>query len=98
MIGDAGISYGAKVDGIEAAQLVQPIFGHHATGLQISLATPIEMLPGKTYVMAASGGPQNSKALGHFFMSDAVSFDHCNLVIFQNASQLPFRRHENSAR
>src|ERR1700728_2043023 len=86
MIRNAGISYSAKVDRIEAAPLLQTIFVHHATSVEIGLATPIEMLPRKIYVMTSPGGFQNSKTFGHDFMPDAVSFDHCYLVVVQNAS------------
>jgi hypothetical protein len=42
MIGHTGESHGAKVDGLEFFDLVEPVRGHHPAGLDIEIAVPIE--------------------------------------------------------
>src|SRR5579864_163191 len=86
MIGDSGISDSAKINGIEIAELVEAILGHHPAGLEISLATPIKMLPGESYVKTPPGGLENAKTFGHDLASDAVPFNDCDLVAIHNSS------------
>jgi hypothetical protein len=46
---------GAEEDGVEGAELLQAVGGHHAAGSQIGLATPIEVPPAALETEAASG-------------------------------------------
>src|SRR5579864_5902266 len=87
MIGDPGISDGAQIDGIEIPQLIESVRGHHPTRLEIGLATPVEMVPGKANVKAASGSFENAKALGHNLVSNAVPLNGCDLVVIHDSSQ-----------
>ena len=91
MIGDSWISDGAKIDGVEIPQLLEAILGHHPASLQIRLATPIKMLPGKIHLKATSGGLENAKTFGHDLVSNAVPFNDCDLVSIHNPS-LPLPR------
>jgi hypothetical protein len=90
MIRDTGIPDRSKVDGVEAAQLIEPIFRHHPPSLQIGLTTPVKMLPSKSCTMAASGDFQNAETFGHDLMSDSVAFNNRDLVA-THWSSLPGR-------
>jgi hypothetical protein len=49
------------------------------------------MLPEKIYVIASPGSFENTKSLGHDFMTDPVSFNDRNFVAIHGASP-SFRR------
>lgn len=71
-----------KIDGVEAAQLVDGIGGHHPSGFKVSLAAPVKMLPGKRDVMASSSSFENAKPFRHHLESDAVPFNDRDVVAF----------------
>src|SRR5208283_19277 len=81
MIGNTGIADGTKIDGVETAQLVEPIFGHHPAGLEISLTAPVKILPGKGRVVTAPRVFQCPEAFGHDLATDSIAFDDRNLVM-----------------
>src|SRR5258706_15530580 len=87
MVGHSGITHCAKVDGIKGTQLVETIFRHHAAGLEISLATPIETLPGEGQIKASTRRLKHTNALGDNLSPYAVSFDHRYFVVLQDPSQ-----------
>ena len=87
MVGHSGITHCAQVDGIKGTQLIETIFRHHASGLEISLATPIETLPGERQIKTATRGLEHTNALGNHFSPYAVSFDHRYFVVLQDPSQ-----------
>jgi hypothetical protein len=88
MIRDAGISHRAQVNRVEAAELIEPILRHHPASFEIVLATPIEVVPVKSYVIPASGGFENTQTFGHDFMPNAVPLNDCDLVTTHHASLL----------
>src|SRR5713226_879930 len=90
MIGDARVAHRAKKDGIERAQLFQPVFGHHPPGLEIGLATPVEMVPRQRKIKTARCRLQHANPFGDDFAADAVAFDHCDFVILQVPSRSPY--------
>jgi hypothetical protein len=74
------MAYRPKIYSVEAAQLVDGIGGHHPSGLTVSLAAPVKMLPGKRDVVSPSGSFENAKPFGHHLESDAVSFNDRDVV------------------
>src|SRR5208283_1771595 len=81
MIRNTGISHRTEVDRIETAQLVQAIFGHHPAGLEIGLATPVEVMPGEHYIVAAPSSFKNTKAFGYDLTSDSVALNDRNVIM-----------------
>src|SRR4029077_11425139 len=81
MIRNTGVSHRAKIDGVETAQPVEPVFGHHPAGPEIGFAAPVKMLPGKSRVVTSPCRFQYAKTFGHDLATDAVPFNDCNLVL-----------------
>src|SRR4029077_4035672 len=61
-------------------------FWHHAAGLEISPATPIEMLPGEGQIKTAARRFEHTNALGNHFSPNTVAFDHRYFVVLQDPS------------
>ena len=87
MVGHSWITYCTQVDGIEGTQLLETIFRHHAAGLEIPLATPIETLPRERQIKTATRRLEHPNALGNHFSSNAVSLNHRYFVVLQDPSQ-----------
>src|ERR1700730_3494702 len=64
---------GAEEDGVEGAQLLQAVGGHHAPGLDVGFAAPIEFLPAALETETAPGGFDNTNPFGNDFLTDAVT-------------------------
>src|SRR3546814_1610090 len=73
MVGDAGKADGAEVDGVEFLHLRDAVFRHHAAGLGITLAGPVEELPFDGEAVPAGDRLGRTLALGDHFLADAVA-------------------------
>src|SRR3979411_581784 len=77
MIGNAGVSDSAQEDSVKRPQLLNAVRRHHASGLDIGFATPIERVPLELESKALSGGFQNPDALRNHFFPNTISGNHC---------------------
>src|SRR6267378_2245894 len=92
VIRHTGMSHSAKEDGVKRPELLQAIGGHHLSGFDVSLATPIERVPVELESKAVSCRFQHSDAFGHHFFSDAISRNDCNIESFhERRSLFPLR-------
>src|ERR1700722_6967860 len=87
MVGHSGITHCPQVNGVKGTQLVETIFRHHAAGLGVPLATPIETLPRERQIKTATRRLKHTNAFGTPFFSDPVAFDHRYFVVLQDPSQ-----------
>jgi hypothetical protein len=79
MVGDARKADRAEIDCFELAELFDAILGHHATGLVVGLAGPVEFSPIEVDAVFAAGCLESANALGHDFLSDAVAWNYCDI-------------------
>src|SRR3546814_21188969 len=73
MVGDAGKADGAEVDGVEFLHLRDAVLRHHAAGLGIALAGPVEELPFDGEAVPAGDRLGRTLAPGDHFLADAVA-------------------------
>src|SRR5581483_9097105 len=65
----------AEKDRIVRADLREPVVRHHRAGLEISLAAPVEMIPGEAQPVLRSGRFEHADPLRDDFLADAVAGD-----------------------
>src|ERR1700694_5958290 len=90
MIGNAGVSDSAQEDSVKRPQLLNAVRRHHASGLDIGFATPIERVPFELESKALSCGFQNPDALRNYFFPNAISGNHCYVERFHGRCGLLF--------
>src|SRR4029453_42073 len=78
--GPAGEAAGSQEDRLESADLIEPVLRHHAAGLGVSLAVPVERREGALEAEAPPGRLQHAQTLGHHLVADAVAGNHGDLV------------------
>jgi hypothetical protein len=66
--------------------LIETVFWHHASSLEIAVATPIKMVPGEFNVMKPSGRFKGAYTFGDNLAANTISFNHGYFVAFHNAS------------
>src|SRR3546814_19409025 len=81
MVGDAGKADGAEVDGVEFLHLRDAVLRHHAAGLGIALAGPVEELPFDGEAVPAGDRLGRTLALGDHFLADAVAGNDGDAVL-----------------
>ena len=89
MVGHVGVADGAEIDGIEAAQPLQPVFGHHASVLAVIIRAPgkafhVQLQPG----LARLQGVEDSQARRDDFSADAVAGNGGDPVLSHGAGLL----------
>src|SRR5262249_38822576 len=57
-----------------------PVLGHHATGLGVDLAAPVVDGPLDLEAEAPPGRVEDTHALGHHFLADAVAGNGCDAM------------------
>src|ERR1051325_6935798 len=80
MIRHAGITDGAEKYGIIGPQLIEPILRHHATGLGVGLAAPVESAPLKRETIAARRRFQRLDAFRYDLAPDTVAGDESDPI------------------
>src|SRR6266699_2263921 len=90
VIRHAGMPNGAEEDSVERPQLLQAIGGHHLSGFNVSFTTPIEGVPVQSKTKALPCYFQHANAFRHYFLSDAVSGDNCDVESFHVRQTLSF--------
>src|SRR5260370_13814934 len=85
MIRNTGVSHGAQEDRVERPQLLDTVWGHHVSGLNISFATPVERVPVEAESEAVSCRVQHPNAFRHHFFSDAIACDDRDVESFHEA-------------
>jgi hypothetical protein len=80
----------AKENRIERPQLLQPIGGHHPSGLDVRFATPIESVPAYLEAKATPSCLQDADALRNNFLTDSIPRDDCNVESFHVGRSLFF--------
>src|SRR5579859_5414110 len=78
--------HSAKENGVEATKLLKAIYRHHASGVEVEIAAPVEMLPLALDIQIARGRFDDAEAFGNDFMSDTVAFDDGDVVGLQEES------------
>ena len=68
-----GEAHRAEIDGVEGAERLDAVGGHHRTGLQVPLARPVELLPLELDAVPGRRRFQDPHTLGHDFLADPVS-------------------------
>src|SRR5947207_837099 len=76
MIRHAGVADRTEKHGIVGPQLIEPVFRHHAAGLGVGLAAPVELAPLQRKAVAPRCRFQRVDALRHDFAPDAVAGDN----------------------
>jgi hypothetical protein len=66
---------------VAGAQVIEPVFRHHAVRTAINLAAPIEIPPRAGKSETLSGSFEHANSLRHDFKADPVTGDHCNFVV-----------------
>jgi len=97
MVGNTGVADRSEINCVKWAKLIQTVVRHHAAGLEISLTTPVKVLPGKRNVEATGDRFEHANSFGHNLAPDAVSCNDGNLVTFQVSSP-PMSLNINKAR
>src|SRR5579872_4805094 len=83
VVGHSGITHRSQANGIKCPQLLKSVDGHHAASIEITLATPIEVLPGERQVKPPSRRLEHPNSFGHHFVADSVTFDYRYPISFQ---------------
>src|SRR5216683_1567452 len=91
VIGDAGMPDRAEEGSVERAELLETVGGHHAAGLEVCFAAPIELLPAALETKAASGGFDDTNAFRNDFLTDTVAGNYRDLEGFHRAGPQAFR-------
>jgi hypothetical protein len=68
--------------------LLEAVSWHHAAGVEICLAAPVEMLPGEGEIKPSSRCLEHPNTFGHNFTPDAIAFDYRYPIRFQVSSLL----------
>src|SRR5947209_4806644 len=76
MVRHAGVADRTEKHGIVGPQWVEPVFRHHAAGLGVGLAAPVEFAPLQRKAVAPRCRFQRVDALRHDFAPDAVAGDN----------------------
>src|SRR5262249_59665913 len=92
MVRDTRKSHGAEEDRLELPEPVEPVFRHHAAGLGVALAAPVERRPLDVEAEPASGRVEDAHALGHDFFADSVTRNRGNTVSHARTSVRPSLR------
>jgi hypothetical protein len=82
MVGDVRGAHGAEIDGVKRAQMNERVGRHHGAMLLVVLGSPREF----SEVKAKVAGPlfeaaKHVETGGDDFWPDAVSRDHCDLML-----------------
>ena len=80
MIGNAGIADRAEKDGGERGELIDAVFRHHAPGLGVGFARPVEFAPFERNTELAADFLQHGHRFGQYFLADAVTRNKRDLV------------------
>src|SRR5262249_19944061 len=75
VVRDTRKSHGAEEDRLELPKPVEPVFRHHAAGLGVAFAAPVERRPLDVEAEPASGRVEDAHALGYDFLADPVAGD-----------------------
>ena len=67
---------GAQEDRRMAADLLEPVLGHHPAVLDVVVAAPGQLVPVEGDAVFRTGGVQHADALGHDLLADPVAGDH----------------------
>src|SRR5262249_15625537 len=86
VIGNVRMADRAEKDGIEGAQMLDSIFGHHAAGLDIASAAPVEMAPLELKSEPLSGCFQRADSFGNDLVADTVAGNHRDFVRFHRTA------------
>ena len=82
MILHLGMTDCSQENTVKRSQLFQALHRHHATGVEVGLATPIEMDPGEVNAIATARCFEHTDAFRYNFASDSIPRDDRNLVLF----------------
>jgi hypothetical protein len=91
VIRDAGVADRAEEDGVEGAELLEAVGGHHPAGVQVRFAAPIKFLPAALETKAAAGGFEDANAFRNDFLTDTVAGNYRDLEGFHRAGPQAFR-------
>ena len=73
---------GAEKNGVEGQELLEPVLGHHAAGLEIGLAAPVEVSARRARSqIAVRRSRARAMPSGTTSFPDAVAWDHGDLVV-----------------
>ena len=81
MVRHTGEAHGAQQDRVERAQHLDPVLRHHAPGLAVGLAVPVEVLPIEPHAEAPAGGLQHPHRLRHDLVADAIAGNDRNSIV-----------------
>src|SRR5690606_35499375 len=73
VVGDVGEADGAEEDGVEGGKLGDAVLRHHAAGLGVALAAPVEGLGLDREAESPAGGLERQDSLRYHFIADAVA-------------------------
>src|SRR5437764_11129916 len=80
MVGYARVAHSTEKDCVEWTELFQPVFGHHALGLEECFATPVEVIESSGKTKAPARRFEHAYAFGDDFLPDAVSWNRGDFV------------------
>ena len=80
MIGDTRKTDRTKKDGLELAQLLEPVLRHHATGLRVRLARPVERRPLEVEAELLADDVEHAGGRRDDLLADAVAGNERDLV------------------
>src|SRR5213593_2310361 len=75
-----GKPHRAEEDRVELPELVEAVLGHHAAGLRVNLAAPVEDRPLELEAEPPAGRLEDPNALGHDLLADPITRNHCYAV------------------
>ena len=81
MVRHTGEAHGAQQDRIELAQHLDAVLRHHAAGLAVGLAAPVEMLPVEADAETPARGLQHPHRFRHDLVADAVAGNDRNSIV-----------------
>src|SRR5205085_8802174 len=98
MIRHAGIADRTEKHGIVGPQLIESVFRHHAAGLGVGLAAPVEFAPLQRKAVAPRCRFQRVNAFRHDFAPDAVAGDNGDPICAGHRFASALRRQISSFR
>ena len=81
VVGHPRIADGAEIDRVELHQAIDAVVVHHATVLEVVVASPRNLRELATEAALLGGQVQDFDAGGHDFLADAVASDNCNSIV-----------------
>src|SRR5256885_15687591 len=81
MVLHLGMTDRSQENTVKGSQMIQAVHRHHAAGVKVRLAAPIEMGPREVNAIATASRLEYTDALGYDFTADSIPRDDRDLVL-----------------